>query len=130
MENTLELHYPGSNYTGPGTHVINRVLDRVFPTDYDDAVTLVHDIEYLMYSDNKELIRKADTHAIEQATLDFHGLATRLGLTLGKLLDLNFYSSDIPTNVGYALRDFVLNDPEWRDVINKYEVSFTPVDRK
>lgn len=47
FENTVEYHLPGHNYAGPGTHVKNRVLNRVKPTTALDTAALIHDIEYL-----------------------------------------------------------------------------------
>lgn len=43
----MEFHLPGHNYAGPGTHVKNRVLNRVKPTTALDTAALIHDIEYL-----------------------------------------------------------------------------------
>jgi len=124
LEKTTEWHYPGSNYTGPGTHVITRILNHVFPTDYNDALTLIHDIEYLMYSKRPEIIARSDQTAINQATNNLHGMVIKIGLSIRKGLDLPFYKTIIPEKVGYLLKDFVLQDLEWKSVLEQYGVSF------
>ncbi len=47
MENSWELHMPGYNYMGPGTHVVSRILSSVHPTSRLDRLSLVHDIRQL-----------------------------------------------------------------------------------
>lgn len=124
MEDGVQFHYPGMNYTGPGTHVVSNVLNRKFPKDYDDALTLIHDIEYLMYSDRPDMIKASDERAIQLATTDLHGLSIKAGLTIRKTFDLDFYSSEVPTRVGFLLRDFVTQDAEWNEILKAYNVSF------
>lgn len=38
---------------GPGTHVRQKVLDRIKPLDQSDASAMIHDIEYLAYPNQK-----------------------------------------------------------------------------
>lgn len=38
---------------GPGTHVRQKVLDRIKPLDQSDASAMIHDIEYLVYPNQK-----------------------------------------------------------------------------
>ena len=103
---------------------MDQVLSYLQPVDRDDAITMIHDIEYLMYSDNKEFIRKSDSHAIQQASLRPHGLTIKFGLTMGKLLDLDYYTTNVPPRVGFLLRDFVTKDPVWNATLKHYNVTF------
>jgi len=87
-------------------------------------VTLIHDIEYLIYSDRPDQIVSADKHAIEQASFSLHGLSIKLGLKLRQWFDLDFATTNIPTRVGLLLRDFVMQDPVWMSTLKLYNVEF------
>jgi len=45
-ENTIELHVPGHNYMGPGTHINQRLRSGLLPVDADDELSRQHDINY------------------------------------------------------------------------------------
>jgi hypothetical protein len=57
------FHYPGSDYTGPGTPIITNVLGKVGPNSYISSVARQHDIDYMkshgffndLYSDAKAI---------------------------------------------------------------------------
>jgi hypothetical protein len=40
----FSFHYPGHNYTGPGTTVINNILKGVKPTNINDYYAALHDL--------------------------------------------------------------------------------------
>ncbi|AJP61529.1 capsid-like protein [Adoxophyes honmai entomopoxvirus 'L' virophage 1] len=42
----LELHYPGHNFTGPGTNLVLRMEKNDKPVNKVDKNSLIHDIEY------------------------------------------------------------------------------------
>lgn len=42
--NYPSVHYPGHNYTGPGTNVINNILKGVKPTNINDYYAALHDL--------------------------------------------------------------------------------------
>jgi hypothetical protein len=69
---------------GPGTHVIENLLNGVQPTTYNDALALRHDIEYL--ADGEKFT--SDLKAISQSDWSLQGIAMKLGLTARSSLDL------------------------------------------
>jgi len=70
-ETTKEFHYPFYNYMGPGTHVVERVRSRNLPVSKADAAALIHDINYLRFSGNQELIEEADIFSERFGISDF-----------------------------------------------------------
>jgi len=80
VEDGVEYHYPGSNFTGPGTHVIDKVMSGVQPNSYTDSIARQHDIDYLKYNDTYLGGAYADIKAIAQTYLrpfDVEGMAMR-----------------------------------------------------
>lgn len=59
-EQGLQLHLPGHNYAGPGTHVISNILNGVQPVDYLDSVSLQHDLDYSRSSTLSEILKADD----------------------------------------------------------------------
>lgn len=43
---TTGFHYPGHNYTGPGTNALGKALAGIQPSCYNDAVSFNHDLDY------------------------------------------------------------------------------------
>jgi len=91
-ETSIERHYPGMNYMGPGTHIIANIANDVKPTSYVDALALKHDLDYLF---DKEPIQ-SDLKAIAGASIApglqsmamIAGLALRSGVdAIGHLVD-------------------------------------------
>ncbi len=113
----MEYHYPGHNFTGPGTRVVTRIYNGVVPTDTNDAATMIHDIEYLIYNDNPKMISKADDTAISNANYLYDGLPIKIGLSLRKYFNLKFDGplqgmTQLETrSVGLHLKELVLRDP-------------------
>jgi len=80
----MEFHFPGTNYLGPGTHVINRIMSGVEPTSYDDALALRHDIEYLADGEKHH----SDYRAYSSASWSsLEGLALKFGLLGRSVID-------------------------------------------
>ena len=72
-ENVGEMHFPGSNYLGPGTKFIERVQKGDKPTDRVDEAAMHHDLAYAVYKDkgkrheaDRKLLQELD--AIENPT--------------------------------------------------------------
>lgn len=80
QENTFELHYPGMNYMGPGTHIVSKVMNRVKPTSFHDELALQHDIDYLKAAGTSTY--DADIKAISKAITrpNLQGLSMAAGL--------------------------------------------------
>ena len=57
--NIGEMHLPGSNFTGPGTRLVERLQRGDKPTDRVDLFSLNHDISYYLNTD-KEKRHEAD----------------------------------------------------------------------
>jgi hypothetical protein len=62
QEITTQYHFPGYNYLGPGTHVLNNVTNHIAPVNSIDAVARSHDIDYAtgvdpIYADIKAIGR-------------------------------------------------------------------------
>lgn len=68
---------------GPGTHLITRLLRGDYPTSYNDALALRHDIEYLADGEKTN----SDWAAVVNADYSIQGLAMKLGLSTRILVD-------------------------------------------
>jgi len=110
---TTEYHFPGQNFTGPGTNLVRRILNGVQPANYQDAVTFIHDIDYMSYMDAD----RADDKAIALSDNTLAGMATTLGLSFRKALGLRFNAS---SPIGIVLRQYVENDPRYRTTLSRY----------
>lgn len=109
VEDSIEFHYPGQNFTGPGTHIYQRVMDKVLPNNRTDAVTLMHDVDYMLAT-NSAMADKADADAIKNSDWSRAGLATKLGLTIRRNFFKNsFYGGS--TSVGYYLKYHIKDEP-------------------
>src|SRR5215211_8366755 len=68
-----EIHFPGSNYQGPGTKFTDRILRGDKPVDRVDEAAMHHDLAYHIYKDKDkrhEADRKllADIDSIQNPT--------------------------------------------------------------
>ena len=108
------------NYMGPGTHIIHNVENYVLPFNKTDALALVHDINYMLASDEDEAVL-ADNIAISGTGLTVPDSIMRVGLTLRKWGKLPFYGGDI--NTGLYLKHKLLNDPKWATTIEYYGIT-------
>ena len=55
-----EFHLPGYNYCGPGTRVVTRITQGSRPINELDKGCQIHDVEYMVYNDNDELLTASD----------------------------------------------------------------------
>lgn len=90
IETSTEFHFPGQQFTGPGTHVIAKLKADIQPANKTDFVTLLHDIDYLRTAGLPEKQRAADARALFYAPLDLPGVATNLGLLSRNFFGLTF----------------------------------------
>jgi hypothetical protein len=84
-------HFPGDEYLGPGTPVVDKIINNVRPKSHNDYVALQHDIDYL--STDEPL--KSDLNAVLRGNNSPDGLALKLGLggrMIGDLLLGPFHS--------------------------------------
>lgn len=107
----MQFHYPGTNYLGPGTHVIDRISNDTLPTSKTDFVALLHDIQYLQ---SRSLsMDESDTLAIMNSDDSLQGLTMQIGLSLRKFFGLKMNKTDRPIAsnlVGNRLMEYV-TDP-------------------
>jgi len=70
---------------GPGTDITERIKHGHRPVDYDDYVSMHHDLDYLQAS-NVSDIYLADAKAISRYDNSYHGYIGSLGLITKDLL--------------------------------------------
>ena len=116
MEDTWELHVPFMNYMGPGTHVSDRVHKGILPTSQSDAASLIHDIEYLNYTDQSIPDSTAVTNAGYLAGPMY------VAFKIKQVLGFNIGEQNIP--VYEHLRNIIDNDPRF-DSLAKYEMHWS-----
>jgi hypothetical protein len=119
FEVSIQYHYPGMQYMGPGTHIINNILNGVLPATYNDMIALIHDINYLQYAGDD--VTQSDFDAINSFDAGLSGIAGSIGLYLGHLQPMNFNNA-LPTLtntetqfVGKTLKDYVEEDPKFQE---------------
>jgi len=104
LETSWQIHYPGMNYMGPGTHIIQNVIDNVQPTNRVDAVTRQHDIDYLRFAGDNPLY--ADSVAIANSGYTIPGVVAKLGLgakaVLNQMTGIYYHNAPLP---GYTLAE-------------------------
>lgn len=122
-ENSYEWHFPGQEFTGPGTHIISKILKHVLPVNKTDFLTMLHDIQYLQYAGIDD-VNFADDLAIKQVDYDLPGLATKLGLTIRKLLNLPFNTTKFPIPDTRIMGSLLMNiaKKQYADLFQKYNV--------
>lgn len=120
-ENTIQFHYPGQEFTGPGTHIVTKILSGVLPSNKTDFVTMLHDIEYL----SKTPPNLSDLRAITNSDNTFAGLITKLGLSARILLDsiTNSIKFNTPTNISNVLFDYVGSSEKYKPLFDKYGIN-------
>lgn len=62
------FHWPGHQYAGPGTDIGHRIDRQIKPIDRDDQVAFIHDVDYAIAHNYKDIIA-ADDRFIKQVTL-------------------------------------------------------------
>jgi len=110
---TTEYHYPGHNYTGPGTNVVRRIFRGDMPVNYQDAVTLLHDVDYMSHMSPDV----ADDKAISLSDYSLSGIVTKMGLTIRKALGLRF---NAPSYIGKVLKMYLRIDPKYKQMLTEY----------
>lgn len=121
-ETTTEFHFPGQSYTGPGTHIVTRLLNENMPANKTDFVTMLHDIEYL----GKTNPLLSDLRAIRNADWTLPGLATKLGLGTRIALDaLPGFNIKFNANKGlsYTLMFYLLEHPVYSKLFQEYNIN-------
>ncbi len=113
---TTEYHFPGQNFTGPGTNLVRRIYNGDLPVNYTDAVTLLHDLHYMSYKD----INQADDQAIALADYSLVGLATKLGLSVRKLLNLKLNTPNY--ELSQVLKSYLLSHPKYKSMLKLYKL--------
>lgn len=101
------------------------------PTNKADAVAMIHDIEYLIATNNKNLLARADKHAVEQAS-GFHPdvLALKAALTLRSQMNLPMQVATTPESIlatqraGLELKKAVLADLQFKQMMELYNLKF------
>lgn len=117
-EKGVEINWPGTVYLGPGTHVINNVINKIQPVSRTDAIALVHDVDYLLASNDQDAIN-ADNRALTMADNSAQGLAMQLGLNTRKqLFTDSFYGGSY--RAGQILKQTIKDDPQYQNSFNKF----------
>ncbi len=108
---------------------MERIQQHVLPNNKTDAVTMLHDIDYLRYAGNKNQLYKSDLRAIIKSDNTLPGIVTKLGLGTKLLLGLDSFHKT-PQNItdqqardiGNHLFDAVVNDEGYVRIFNRFGV--------
>jgi len=81
-KNNIERHFPGSQFTGPGTKIVSKIIQGIKPTSEVDNISRQHDVDYLMVAGNTTDALVADAKAIARSLpyLTLESAALKLGL--------------------------------------------------
>lgn len=127
-ERSFEFHYPGQQFTGPGTHVITKILSKVMPRNKTDFVTMLHDIDYLRNAGLVKGASLADELAIHNSDYSLPGIATKIGLTIRNTFGFNFnkpidgYTDEQTRKIGVMLMHYVMNTFPYASLFRFYGV--------
>jgi len=119
-----EYHIPGAKYAGPGTHVISRILSHDYPLDQADAAALIHDIEYLTYSNVDAT--PFDITAIRQSGNSLKGFLVKMGL-LARIYSGIPFNSEVVNGyqIGQGLRHYISTNLAWKKALQDFNLSWT-----
>jgi len=88
-------------------------MNGIKPTSQTDELAMVHDINYLIATGDKEKLKYADDLAIDSAPYTTQGIVMKTGLTLRKFLGIKEKEGINNRNVniarGYYLKNKILN---------------------
>lgn len=117
----MQFHFPGQNYTGPGTRIATNFINNVKPNNKTDAATMMHDVDYMIAKDAKQAFL-ADVRAIANSDNSLAGLATKAGLVLrSAFLPNSFYGGD--AEAGKQIKMMMKNDPNWIETYSNLGMS-------
>lgn len=130
-EDSWQLHVPGQNFTGPGTHIVEKLRAGVMPNNKTDFVTMLHDIDYLANSGRDPML--SDMYAMEKSDWSMVGVTTKYGLATKMVLARILGTSDFNTAlkgktpeqtraIGNRLVEFVLTDQNYAALFEKYDI--------
>jgi len=132
LEDGIEWHYPFAQYMGPGTHIIDKVLNNIEPTSALDAISLVHDINYLKATANPSLLDRADDLALTRATelpLTVQRSAFKAGLYIRKMFNLkvddNSDRKDYYATWGNVLQNMILKHESYSKFRKEYGITIS-----
>jgi len=113
---------------GPGTKVFSRVKNHNYPVNRSDFISLLHDIDYLIVSGDKQAELVADAAAIQRAELGgtFLDLILKYGLKVKQWLGLQ--PNRIATieegidkrKTGMLLLNYIMTNPDWVANLDRY----------
>lgn len=110
-------------FMGPGTHIVERVNNRVMPTNKTDFVALLHDIDYLTNAGSHIGTAKADLKAIWNADAGAVGTIMRIGLLTRLIANLPFNKPTPNKQLGPQLMQIVKTSPEYSGLFKKYSIN-------
>jgi hypothetical protein len=109
---------------GPGTHVIQRVIDNVQPLSHADCLALMHDVDYLIYGGNEDDIVAADQRAIDSAQYTLEGVAMKLGLKFRSFFHLAIHETGL-REVGELLKQYIKNSKDYNSSFKQFSVNIS-----
>ncbi len=121
-EANTEYHFPGQSYTGPGTHIVTRILNHDIPKNKTDFVTMLHDIEYMGGTNP----RQSDIRAVVNSDWSLPGIATKIGLSTRMVIDslpgvnLKF---NVDKGLSLPLMQYVMLEPTYARLFQQYNIS-------
>ncbi len=117
----MEWHFPGQNFTGPGTHIYSNIIQGIEPRNRTDFATMMHDVDYMIATNNKEALI-SDIQAMKRSDYSLAGTTTKMGLALRSiLLPSHFYGGN--KELGIALKTHIKRDPRYELLAEKFGLS-------
>ncbi len=86
----------------------------------------------MMYAGNDQMTAASDSTAISEANKwQFEGMVIAAGLTMRKVFNLPFNQPQQGgPRVGALLRQFLQQDPDWKQELSKYDLKWTQNDQE
>lgn len=124
-ETTIEYHIPLRNFIGPGTHIIDKINKGVMPYDRNDAVAMLHDVDYYLYAGSDAELKLADQYAIDNFDYTITGRYGKIGLKLRQQLNLPFANSQRSDRIiGKYLVKKIKENPKYMKMIKDYHIKW------
>ncbi len=109
VEDSVQLHIPGYNFTGPGTHVFENIREGIKPINELDQIAKDHDLDYVIANGDRQSVSNADFKMIRDLDL-------KTG-TFAEIMSKMLIKAKILANP-YTLNDAMPMTGASRDIIN------------
>lgn len=130
-EDGYQFHFPGQEFTGPGTHIVSKLQQHILPRNKTDFATMLHDVDYLINNSDNPIV--SDFNSMLNSDWTIPGLVTKFGLgvkaTSSALYGTPSFNNPLSgktaketRDIGLKLKDYISNDRKYSKLFQQYGI--------